>query len=102
MLFLRIYLVFRLTPFEGTQERVSVDLKYIRIYQLNLANLILENDVLCQISKDVEICHRLLEQMFNPRSRSLSNYRSGTVNSKSFVGKVLLRIKWKFELINAL
>ena len=30
------------------------------------------------------------------------NYRSGTVNSKSFVGKVLLRIKWKFELINAL
>ena len=27
-----------------------------------------------------------------------SAYRSGTVNSKSFVGKVLLRIKWKFEL----
>ena len=25
-------------------------------------------------------------------------YRSGTVNSKSFIGKVLLRIKWKFEL----
>ena len=25
-------------------------------------------------------------------------YRSGTVNSKSFVGKVLLRIEWKFEL----
>ena len=25
-------------------------------------------------------------------------YRSGTVNSKSSVGKVLLRIKWKFEL----
>ena len=31
-----------------------------------------------------------------------SAYRSGTVNSKSFVGKVLFRIKWKFELINAL
>ena len=29
-------------------------------------------------------------------------YRSETVNSKSFVGKVLLRIKWKFELIYAL
>ena len=29
---------------------------------------------------------------------NLPNYRSGTVNSKSFVGKVLLRIKWKFEL----
>ena len=25
-------------------------------------------------------------------------YRSGTVNSKSFVGKGLLQIKWKFEL----
>ena len=29
-------------------------------------------------------------------------YRSGMVNSKSFVGKDFLRIKWKFELINAL
>ena len=29
-------------------------------------------------------------------------YRSGMVNSKSFVGKVLLRIKWKFELTYAL
>ena len=32
----------------------------------------------------------------------LMDYRSGTVNSKLFVGKVLLRIKWKFELIYAL
>ena len=31
-----------------------------------------------------------------------TKYRSGTVNSKSFVGKVLLRIKWKFELTYAL
>ena len=30
------------------------------------------------------------------------DYRSGTVNSKSFLGKVLLRIKWKFELTYAL
>ena len=30
--------------------------------------------------------------------RGFCKYRSGTVNSKSFVGKVLLRIKWKFEL----
>ena len=29
-------------------------------------------------------------------------YRSGTVNSKSFIGKVLLQIKWKFELTYAL
>ena len=27
-----------------------------------------------------------------------TRYRSGTVNSKSFVGKVFLRIKRKFEL----
>ena len=26
------------------------------------------------------------------------HYRSGTVNSKLFVGMVLLRNKWKFEL----
>ena len=31
-----------------------------------------------------------------------ADYRSGTVNSKSFVGKVLLWIKWKFELNNTL
>ena len=37
-----------------------------------------------------------------PSKRADNRYRSGTVNSKSFVGKVLLRIKWKFELINAL
>ena len=28
----------------------------------------------------------------------INRYRSGTVNSKSFVGKFLLQIKWKFEL----
>ena len=27
-----------------------------------------------------------------------ARYRSGMVNSKSFVGKVLLRTKWNFEL----
>ena len=27
-----------------------------------------------------------------------TNHRPGTVNSKLFAGKVLLRIKWKFEL----
>ena len=29
---------------------------------------------------------------------SFPMYRLGPVNSKSFIGKVLLRIKWKFEL----
>ena len=37
-----------------------------------------------------------------PLAESDGNYRSGTVNSKSFVGKVLLRIKQKFELTYAL
>ena len=35
-------------------------------------------------------------------SWSERKYRSGTVNSKSFIGKVFLRIKWKFELTYAL
>ena len=39
----------------------------------------------------------------NSLNKKLSlQYRSGTVNSKSFIGKVLLRIKWKFELTYAL
>ena len=33
---------------------------------------------------------------------NVSRYRSGTVNSKSFVGKVLLQIKWRFQLTYAL
>ena len=32
---------------------------------------------------------------------SFLHYRSGTVNSKSFVGKDFLRIEWKYELIYA-
>ena len=36
------------------------------------------------------------------RDKSQYGYRSGTVNSKSFVGKVLLRIKQKFKLNYAL
>ena len=34
---------------------------------------------------------------FEPQS-SKACYRSGTFNSKSFVGKDFLRIKWKYEL----
>ena len=32
------------------------------------------------------------------RKHGIYKYRLGTVNSKSFVSKFLLRIKWKFEL----
>ena len=35
-------------------------------------------------------------------SQKKQRYRSGAVNSKSFISKVLLRIKRKFELIYAL
>ena len=43
-------------------------------FSAHLMNLILVNDVLLWISRDIEICHRLLQQICNPHSRSLSNY----------------------------
>ena len=49
--------------------------------------------------RDLEHCN--IHRQFLPRS-SFYRYRLGTVNSKSFVGKVLLRIKWEFELTYAL
>ena len=51
-----------------------------------------------QQSTNIQACY----QPYPERDSLLRRYRSGTVNSKSFVGKVLLRIKWKFELIYAL
>ena len=57
-------------------------------------------------SPDIGFCghvHRLSEKVQSVnRVFRIFVYRSGTVNSKSFVGKVLLWIKWKFELIYAL
>ena len=38
------------------------------------------------------------KQYKNTNIANFMYYRLGTVNSKSFVGKVLLWIKWKFEL----
>ena len=40
----------------------------------------------------------LNENDYDPDDEINLDYRSGMVNSKSLVGKVLLRIKWKFEL----
>ena len=37
------------------------------------------------------------EEHLEPTTEQL-RYRSGPVNSKSFVGKVFVWIKWKFEL----
>ena len=41
-----------------------------------------------------------LESIEHDYIRNLKSqyYRSGMVNLKSFISKVLLRIKWKFEL----
>ena len=40
----------------------------------------------------------LVLQYKTPAQMYSDSYSSGTVNSKSFVSRVLLRIKWKFEL----
>ena len=53
-----------------------------------------------------ETCLSLLVRFLNfhgkyksiPNNFSCCSYRLATVNSKSFVSKVLLRIKWNFEL----
>ena len=50
----------------------------------------------CIYTSYFSICAKFLD--FGENSRD----RSGTVNSKSFVGKVFLRIKWKFELAKTL
>ena len=47
----------------------------------------------------IELPHRALSGFKRKtENRETFNCRSGTVNSKSFVGKVLFRIKWEFEL----
>ena len=61
-----------------------------------------------QKDKKVVLSAKALETIFHTASHSigklilgkqyLGGYRSGMVNLKSFVGKVLLQIKWKFEL----
>ena len=48
-----------------------------------------QHDIAMVIRQDLACMHALF---------FILCYRLGTVNSKSFVSKVLLRIKWKFEL----
>ena len=57
-------------------------------------------NVLIVITQNYDNSDTLFTTCYNTESCYflLSLYRSGTVNSKSFVGKVLLRIKRKFEL----
>ena len=43
-------------------------------------------------------CNLVGQWKCSGQTRKRYHYRSGTVNSKSFIGKVLLRIKRKFEL----
>ena len=42
--------------------------------------------------------HNPIHSSYSYLSPPLHGYGWGPVNSKSFVSKVLLRIKWKFEL----
>ena len=54
-------------------------------------------NIQCYIEYGVHCAHSNVK----PQGQSRVNeryYRSGTVNSKSFVSKILLRIKCKFEL----
>ena len=74
---------------------------------LNLHQEILEN-IIFSLTTIIKQCQKLWIKLHLSEllvlthiSSFFSNtwkYRSGTVNSKSFVGKVLLWIKWKFEL----
>ena len=61
---------------------------------LSLAAAVRDNDV-CSFSRNGTISATVV---VNSGCSQTNRYRSGTVNSKSFVGKVLLRIKRKFEL----
>ena len=63
-------------------SRTSTDLSLISTFNQNV-------DIFYRCQKIIETLHK---------HGNFFNYRSGTVNSKSFVGKVLLRIKRKFEL----
>ena len=46
---------------------------------------------------EFRVTHRVY-QSCDSLGHSRNEYRSSTVNSKSFLGKILLRIKWKFEI----
>ena len=73
-----------------------------------------DNDILLMLCTPYMLLHALVNAppyvhlcapykfWCHTRGESPGTYRSGTVNSKSFVGKVLLRIKWKFKLTYAL
>ena len=53
--------------------------------------------------RSLQLCKKFHMELLNFYNiKGESYYRSGTVNSKSFVGKVFLRIKRKFELTYAL
>ena len=47
---------------------------------------------------DKDLYRKTMENQHHACILEANYYRLGTVNSKSFIGKILLRIKWKFEL----
>ena len=64
-------------------------------------NLQLSYKNACKLRPILEDWLQEAERLHSDHAEGIQ-YRSGTVNSKSFVGKVLLRIKRKFELTYAL
>ena len=66
---------------------------FSQIFELRMDTKTFHSHVTCIFLSQVRIKKRLYEVQFIAIS-----YVLGTVNSKSFVSKVMLRIKWKFEL----
>ena len=77
----------RIFELETTSDQVEIELARINEDVEGMLNLVKKFPV-----KSRHIIEITLQNSFG------SYYRSGTVNWKSFVGKVLLWIKWKFEL----
>ena len=75
-----------------TRGGVIFCFKFFKFCNPNLHN-IARSDRIRLKTKNLNICYVIWFFML-----VVLEYRLGTVNSKSFLSKVLLRIKWKFEL----
>ena len=63
-----------------------------------LSLLRLNFEIVVRLIYTLTICSMLSEWVSVEYLDVSDTGQSGTVNSKSFLGKVLLRIRWKFEL----
>ena len=79
--------------FQGMENYIDLHCKDAHSFQL--CHKLCHFNTVKYSAKHTQVFCNFLKQLFFAKKEA---YRSGTVNSKSFVGKVLLRIKWKFEL----